>query len=156
MALDVFSINSNNLLVVLNNKSGVVFAFWVHKSFKSNGIYEFDIVPLYLGYIYYRKCDIVYTQSKGRNSGPYVAAPKKAHTILLARMERVTVFWDSQGEIYLNMGKMITIFHYVDLLGWYDEGQQQKRPELAKKTWLFHHGNAQVHTSIVPIAKLGE
>ena len=56
-----------------------------------------------------------------RNSGPPgERAPKKAKTVLSARKAIATVFWDSQGVIYVNYlekGKTVTGLYYAELLG---------------------------------------
>lgn len=86
-------------------------------------------------------------------------APKKAKTVKSAGKVMATVFWDSQGVIfidYLEKGKTITGLYYADLLGRFDAELKKKRPHLAKKKVLFHHDNAPVHTSAVAMAKLVE
>ena len=66
-----------------------------------------------------------------------------------------TVFWDSQGVIYIDYlenGKTVTELYYAELLGLL----QKKRPHLVKKKTLFHHDNAPAHTSAIGTAKLIE
>jgi len=55
-------------------------------------------------------------------------APKKAKTVLLAGKVMATVFWDSQGVIYidyLEKGKTITGLYYAELLGRFDAELQK-------------------------------
>lgn len=90
---------------------------------------------------------------------PSERAPKKAKTVLSAGKVMATVFWDSQGVIYidyLEKGKTITGAYYADLLGRFDPQLKKKRPHLAKKKILFHHDNAPAHTSAVVTVKLSE
>jgi len=97
-------------------------------------------------------------QSKQWTS-PGERAPKKAKTVLSAGKVMATVFWDSQGVIYidyLEKGKTVTGLYYAELLGRFDAELQKKRPHLAKKKVLFHHDNAPAHTSAVATAKLVE
>ncbi|XP_039302537.1 uncharacterized protein LOC120357081 [Solenopsis invicta] len=71
-------------------------------------------------------------QSKQWTS-PGERTPKKAKTVLSAGKVMVTVFWDSQGVIYidyLEKGKTVTGLYYAELLGRFDA-------ELQKKTALF-------------------
>ena len=87
------------------------------------------------------------------------SAPKKAKTVRSAGKVMATVFWDSQDVIYidyLEKGKTNTGLYYAELLGRFDAELQKKRPHLAKKKVLFHHGNASGHTSAVATAKLVE
>ena len=68
-----------------------------------------------------------------------------------------TVFWDSQGVIYidyLEKGESITGLYYAELLGRFDTELQKKRPRLATKKVFFHYDNTSAHTSIVATAKL--
>jgi len=61
-----------------------------------------------------------------------------------------TVFWDSQGVIYidyLQKGKTFTGLYYAELLGLFAAELQKRRPHLAKKKELFHHDNAPAQTS---------
>jgi len=70
-----------------------------------------------------------------------------------------TVFWDSQGVIYidyLEKGKTVTGLYYAKLLGRFSAELQKIRPHLAKKKVLFHHDNAPAHTSALANAKLFE
>lgn len=97
-------------------------------------------------------------QSKQWTS-PGERAPKKAKIVLSAGKVMATVFWDSQGVIYidyLEKGKTVTGLYYAELLGRFDAELQKKRPHLAKKKVLFHHDNAPAHTSAVATAKLVE
>ena len=90
-------------------------------------------------------------QSKQWTS-PGERAPKKAKTVLSAGKVMATVFWDSQGVIYidyLEKGKTVTGLYYAELLGQFDAELQKKRPHLAKKKVLFHHDNAP-HTRLTP------
>ena len=86
---------------------------------------------------------------------PDQSAPKKAKTVPSAGNVMATVFWDSQGVIYID-GKTITGHYYAELLGRFDAELQKKRPHLAKKKVLFEHDNAPAHTSGVATAKLVE
>ena len=93
-------------------------------------------------------------QSKQWTS-PGEHAPKKAKTVLSTGKVMATVFWDSQGVIYINYlekGKMVTGLYYAELLGQFDAELQKKWPHLAKKKVLFHHDYAPAHT----VAKLVE
>jgi len=70
-----------------------------------------------------------------------------------------TVFWDSQGVIYidyLEKGKTVTGLCYAELSGRFAAELQKIRPHLAKKKVLFHHDNAPDHTSALAKAKLVE
>jgi Transposase. len=70
-----------------------------------------------------------------------------------------TVFWDSQGVIYidyLKKGKTVTGLYYAKLLGRFDAELQKKRPYLAKKKVFFHHDNAPALTSAIATARLVE
>ena len=63
-----------------------------------------------------------------------------------------TVFWDSQGVIYigyLEKSKTATGLYYAELLGRFDAKLQNKWPHLAKKKVLFHHDNTVAHTSAI-------
>lgn len=74
-------------------------------------------------------------QSKQWTS-PGERAPKKAKTVRSAGKVMATVFWDSQGVIYidyLEKGKTITGRYYAELLGRFDVELKKKRPRLAKK-----------------------
>jgi len=65
-----------------------------------------------------------------------------------------TVFWDSQGVIYidyLKKGKTVTGLYYFELLGRFAAELQKIRPHLAKKKVLFHHDN----TSALEVGELG-
>lgn len=103
------------------------------------------------------------THQKPRYSWNWVSpgkrAPKKAKTVLSAGKLMATVFWDSQGVIYidyLEKGKMITGLYYAELLGRFDAELKKKRPHLAKKKVLFHNDNAPANTSVVSTAKMVE
>ena len=68
-----------------------------------------------------------------------------------------TIFWDSSGIIlidYLQSGRTITGEYYASLLDRFDAIVKEKWPHLAKKKVLFHHDNAQAHTSSIAAAKL--
>lgn len=91
--------------------------------------------------------------------GPGESAPKKAKTVPSAAKVMASVFWDSQGVIfidYLEKGKTITGQYYADLLTRLDTELKAKRPRLAKKKVLYHQDNAPVHTSHIAMAKLSE
>jgi len=97
-------------------------------------------------------------QSKQWTS-PGEPAPKKANTVASAGKVMATVFWSSQGEIYINYlerGKKVTGLYYVELLGRFAAELQKIRPHLAMKKVLFHHDNAPAHTSALAKAKLVE
>jgi len=67
-----------------------------------------------------------------------------------------TVFWDSQGVIYidyLKKGKTVTGLYYTKLLGCLAAEVQKIRTHLAKKKMLLHHYNAPAHTSALAKAK---
>lgn len=86
-------------------------------------------------------------------------APKKAKTVNSAGKVMATVFWDSQGVIYidyLEKGKTINGPYYATLLEKFNAEVVKKRPHLAKKKILFHHDNAPAHSSAVATAKLVE
>lgn len=87
------------------------------------------------------------------------SAPKKAKTVPSAGKVMATVFWDSQGIIfidYLEKGKTITGNYYSSLLDKLNTELPEKRPRMARKKVLFHHDNAPAHTSAVSTAKLLE
>jgi Transposase. len=66
-------------------------------------------------------------QSKQWNS-PIERAPKKWKTVLLAGMVMATIFWDSQGVIYidyLEKCKTVTGLYYAELLGRFDAELQK-------------------------------
>jgi Transposase. len=70
-----------------------------------------------------------------------------------------TVFWDSQGVIYidyLEKGKMVTGLYYAEILGQFDTELQKKYSHLEKKKVLFQHDNTPAHASTVATAKLVE
>jgi len=70
-----------------------------------------------------------------------------------------TVFWDSQGVIYidyLEKGKTVTGLYYAELLRRLAAELQNVRPHLANKKVLFHHDNAPAHTSALAKDKLVE
>jgi len=70
-----------------------------------------------------------------------------------------TVFWDSQGVIYidyLEKGKTVTGMYYAELLGRFVAGLQKTRPHLVKKKVLVHHDNAPAHNSALTNGKLIE
>ena len=53
-------------------------------------------------------------------TSPSQRAPKKAKTVLSAGKVMATVFWDSQGVIYidyLEKGKTVTGLNFAELLG---------------------------------------
>jgi len=90
---------------------------------------------------------------------PRPGALKKANTVPLAGKVMATVFWDSQGVIYidyLEKGKTVTGLYYAELLGRFAAELQSIRLHLAKKKVLFHHDNASAHTSALAKAKLLE
>lgn len=104
-----------------------------------------------------------YTPESKQQSKQWTApgenAPKKAKTVLSAGKVMATVFWDSQGIIfidYLQKGQTITGAYYVTLLDRLGEELRTKRPRLARKKVLFHQDNAPVHKSTVAMAKLHE
>jgi len=97
-------------------------------------------------------------QSKQWTS-PGEPAPKKTKTVPSAGKVMATVFWDSQGVIYmdyLEKGKMVTGLYYAELLDRFAAELQKIRPHLAKKKVLFHHDNAPAHTSALAQGKLVE
>jgi len=97
-------------------------------------------------------------QSKQWTS-PGEPAPKKVKTVPPAGKVLATVFWDSQGVIYidyLEKGKTVTGLYYAELLGRFATELQKIRPHLAKKKVLFHHDNAPAHTFALAKAKLVE
>jgi len=73
-------------------------------------------------------------QSKQWTS-PSEPAPKKAKIVPSAGKVMATVFWDSQGLIYidyLEKGKTVRGLYYVELLGRFAAELQKIRPQLAK------------------------
>lgn len=83
--------------------------------------------------------------------------PKKVKTVPSAGKVMATVFWDSQGIIYidcLERKKTIIGLYYTELLDRFDAELKKKRPHLVKKKALLHHDNAPAHTSSVAKAKL--
>ena len=94
-------------------------------------------------------------QSKQWTS-PGERAPKKAKTVLLAGKVMATVFWDSQGVIYidyLEKGKTVIGLYYAKLLGCSTLNCRKMAP-LGEEKVLFHYYNALAHTSAVATAKL--
>lgn len=88
---------------------------------------------------------------------PGEPAPKKAKTAPSGGKVMATVFWDSQGIIYidyLEKRKTITGQHYANFLDKFDAVLKDKRPHLKNKKVLFHHDNAPAHSSRLVVAKL--
>jgi Transposase. len=74
-------------------------------------------------------------QSKQWTS-PGERALKKANTVLSAGKVLATVFWDSQGVIFINYlekGKAVTGLYYAKLLGRFDAELQKKDPIWQRK-----------------------
>ena len=93
-----------------------------------------------------------YTPETKEQSLPGERALKKAKYVLSVGKVMATVFWDSQGVIYidyLKKGKTVTGLYYAKLLGRFDAELQKKRPYLAKKKVFFHQDNTLAHTSVV-------
>jgi len=70
-----------------------------------------------------------------------------------------SVFWDSQGVIYidyLEKGTTVTGLNYAELLGRFAAELLKIRTHLVKKKVLFHHDNAPAHTSALAKATLVE
>ena len=66
-------------------------------------------------------------------------APKKVKTVLSAGKVMATVFWDSQGVIYidyLEKGKTITGLHYAEILVRFDAELQKTAPFSEEKNAL--------------------
>jgi len=118
----------------------------------------------------FRRCFVIvdktwihhYTPETKEQSKQWVpsgeSAPKKAKTVPSAGKVMPTVFWDSQGIIFINYlekGKTITGASYSSLLDRLKTELQEKRPRLAHKKMLFHH-NAPAHSSGAVAAKLME
>jgi len=83
-------------------------------------------------------------QSKQWTS-PGEPAPKKPKNVPSAGKVMATVFWDSQGVIYidyLEKGKTVKGLYYAVLIR-----RRIALTHLAKKKVLFHHDNAPAHTS---------
>jgi len=104
-----------------------------------------------------------YTPETKQQSKQWIApgesASKKAKAVLSAGKVMATVFWDSEGIIfidYLQKDQTITGEYYTILLNRLDEELRTKWPRLARKKVFFHQDNARVHTCIVAMAKLHE
>ena len=70
-----------------------------------------------------------------------------------------TVFWDANGISYikyLEKGRTINSEYYMALLMRLKEEIAKKRPQMKKKTVLFHQDNAPNYKSIPTIAKFHE
>ncbi|KAJ8736791.1 hypothetical protein PYW07_000062 [Mythimna separata] len=81
---------------------------------------------------------------------------EEGETVLSTENVMATVFWHSQGVIYidyLKKGNMITGLSYAKKLGRFDAGLQKKRPHLATKKVLFHNGDTPAHTPPSPRSK---
>ena len=64
-------------------------------------------------------------------TSPGERSPKKAKTVLSAGKVMATVFWNSQGVIYLDYlekGKTVTGLFYAELLGQFYAELQNKQP----------------------------
>ncbi|GFW42669.1 mariner transposase [Trichonephila clavipes] len=57
---------------------------------------------------------------------------------------------------YFEKGKGINGEYCANLLQRFSEEIKQKRPHLAKKKVLFHHGNAPAHKSVIALVKFDE
>jgi histone-lysine N-methyltransferase SETMAR len=67
------------------------------------------------------------------------SAPEKARSVLLAGKVMASVFWDAEGNLfidYLEKGKTITGEYYSNLLTKLDEIIHEKRPGLQRKNHL--------------------
>lgn len=102
-----------------------------------------------------------YTPETKIQSGQWILpgerAPKKAQTVQSAGKVMATVFWDSQGIIfidYLEKGKTITGQYYSELLGRFDLAFKETRTLPYRKKMPFHHDNAPAHSSAFVTAKL--
>ena len=90
---------------------------------------------------------------------PSSPSPKKAKVIPSAGKVMASVFWDSQGVIfidYLQRGHTITGQYYSDLLKKLRVQIQEKRPQMMSRGVLYHHDNAPGHTSAVAMATIHE
>lgn len=90
---------------------------------------------------------------------PGESRPKRPKTQQSAGKVMATVFWDTQGIIfidYLGKGKTITGEYYTSLLERLNEEIKTKRPRLKHKKILFHQDNAPVHNSLISMAKIHE
>lgn len=104
-----------------------------------------------------------YTPESNRQSAEWTArgepTPKRGKTQQSAGKVMASVFWDSQGIIfidYLEKGKTINSDYYIALLDRLNEEIAKKRPHLKKKKILFHQDNAPCHKSMKTMAKLNE
>jgi len=69
------------------------------------------------------------------------SAPKKTRSVPLAGKVMASVFWDTEGILfidYLEKGKKITGEYYSNLLTRLDDKSREKRPGLQKKNIIFH------------------
>ncbi|XP_014486145.1 PREDICTED: histone-lysine N-methyltransferase SETMAR-like [Dinoponera quadriceps] len=99
---------------------------------------------------------ILYTPESKELSGP---APKKAKTVSSAGNVTATVFWDSQGVIfidYLEKSRTVTGTYYATLLDRFDEELRTKRPRSSRKGTILQQDDAPARTSAVATAKLRE
>jgi len=90
-----------------------------------------------------------YTPETKQWTSPGELAPKKAKTVPSAEKVMATVFWDSQGVIYidyLEKGKFGPIRRRI----------AENTAPFAKKNVLFHHDNAPAHTFALAKAILVE
>ena len=74
---------------------------------------------------------LVHTRDRGTIETPGERAPKKAKTVLSVGKVVTTVFWNSQGAIYvdyLKKGKTVTGLYYAELLGRFNAELQKNGP----------------------------
>ena len=70
-----------------------------------------------------------------------------------------TIFWDCRGIVlidYLSKGRTVTGDYYSKLLTRVNDKLRSSRPNLQRKTVLFHHDNASPHTCALTQAKMKE
>lgn len=104
-----------------------------------------------------------YTPESNRQSAEWLlpgeSRPKRPKTQQSAGKVLASIFWDSQGILfidYLEHGKTINKQYYCALLDRLDTEIKAKRPHMAKKKVLFHQDNAPAHSARDTTDKLKE
>lgn len=85
--------------------------------------------------------------------------PKKAKTVPSAGKVMASIFWDAKGIIlidYLQTGTTINAQYYCTLLEKLKTKIAEKRPQMKRKKFLFHHDNAPCHTAKFTTEKLAK
>ena len=102
-----------------------------------------------------------FTPESNRQSAEWTAAgesrPKRPKTHTLSGKVLVSVFWDTQGILfidYLEKRRTINSEYYISLLVRLKKEIAQKRTQMEKKKVLCHQVNAPCHKAIATMAKL--